>query len=447
MLREPYGLQRELLGRAERDGDGRPRFHDFPKAWAGFDIAGPLDEGVLDRAVREAVAATDVFGRLLPGSGSGDSDKGAVEAPRHVRVAADDPDSARTGFRRAVTPLVFDRSDLSSGARPFSLIVHAPDRTLLAMGADHAFLDGYSVSVLLRAAARNYHRRLRGDGPVAVPAALPLLASQFRDPGERADLKEHFGACPRPASGLGRPGSPELPPEQWHAHDTDLFAVPLADSQALRSWCSHRSIPVSSAWRSIVQFTASVWSAELPVPVLYARWGRTQTDSLRAVGPFYESTIARSEPAFTGGFDGWVERASDPAVEAPPLLGSWLTDFVGQRGLDLYRLVSFNYYPLPRAVRLGGAMATPAGRDLLAGLRPEHTQRLEKRNAVHTVTYRLHDGRFAVQLMTDPRLAGPARSFGRALSYAVQILGTGASVAAARRSLADTWGTGRSSTR
>jgi hypothetical protein len=443
MLHVPYGLQRELVGRAEPDGNGRPSFHDFPKAWAAFNIAGPLDQAVLDRSLRDAFASVDVFARLLPGRET--PDDGAVEAPRHVRITADDTDSALNGFRRAITALVFDRSDLSSGARPFSLTVHTPDQTLLAMGADHAFLDGYSLSVLLRVVARNYHRHVRGDEPVTMPPALPLLASQFRDPADRPDLTDHFGACPRPASGLGLPGSPQLPPELWHAHDTHLFAVPLADSQILRSWCAHRSIPVSSAWRAIVQFTASVRSEE-PVPVLYSRWGRTGAGSLRAIGPFYESTVARSESRFANGFDCWVEQASDPAVEAPPLLGSWLTDFVGQPALDLYRLVSLNYYPLPRAVRIGGAIATPAGRDLLAGLRPEHAQRLEKRNAIHTVVYRLHDGRFALQLMTDPRLAGPARDFGRALNCAVRILGTGASVDSARCSLADEWRRVRSST-
>lgn len=437
MLHSPYGLQRELLGRARPDHQGCPRFHDFPKAWAAYELTGHVNRPALRDSLRDVFDAVDVFRHAIPGTQAAGR---PVDAPRHLCFSADSVEAAESCFRSVILPLLFNPGDLAAGARPFSLTVHTPGRTLLALGADHAFLDGYSLSVLLRAVTRNYQCRLRGQEPAALPAAVPVLAAQFRNPATRTDLVRHFSACPPPATGLALPGAVELPPKLWEAHDTDQFLVTAADASGLRAWCAQRSVTLSAAWRVLVQFTASVWRHDgEPVPVLYSRLGRTGTESLRTVGPLYESTIALPGPKPSDDFDTWAEQAADPGTEPPPLLGSWLSDFTGQQRLDLYRLVSFNYLPLPRPVQLEDASAAPVGGPLLAGLAPRPPQRLEKRNGIHTVVYRLTAGRFAVQVRTDPRLAGTARGFSRALRQTVDLVGTGAPHAKVRRMVTDAW--------
>ncbi|MGI5336524.1 hypothetical protein ACQEVS_03510 [Streptomyces sp. CA-181903] len=369
MLHSPYGLQRELLGRARPDRQGRPRFHDFPKAWAAYELTGPIDRVRFRDSLHHVFGAVDVFRHAIPGTRAAGR---PVDAPRHLCFDDESVETAESRFRGAILPLLFDPGDLAAGARPFSLTVHAPCRTLLALGADHAFLDGYSLSVLLRAVTRDYQGRLRGAEPVTPPTAMPVLAARFRDPATRTDLARHFAACPPPATGLELPGAAEPPPQLWEAHDTEQFLVSAADAGGLRTWCTRRSVTLSAAWRALVQFTASVWRhEEKPVPVLYSRLGRTGTDSLRTVGPFYESALALPGPRLAGDFDTWVEQAADPGIEAPPLLGSWPSDFAGQQRLDEYRLVSFNYLPLPRPVRLDGVCAAPVGGPLLAGLAPD----------------------------------------------------------------------------
>ncbi|MEV6113280.1 hypothetical protein AB0L59_12370 [Streptomyces sp. NPDC052109] len=438
MLHAPYGLQRELLGRAGTDHQGCPRFHDFPKAWAAYELTGRVDRQALEDALASVFDAADVFRQTIAGARAGGR---TVDPPRHPCFAADSTEAAERRFRSAILPLLFDPGDLAAGARPFSLTVHAPGRTLLALGADHAFLDGYSLSVLLRAVTRDYQCRVRNEEPAPLPPGIPVLAARFRNPSERTDLARHFAACPQPATSLSLPGTRELPPEHWEAHDTHQFLVTAADAGGLRAWCARRSVAVSAAWRALVQFTASVWRRdEEPVPVLYARLGRTGTDALRAVGPFYESVVSLPGPRLSGDFDTWAGQGAEPGIEAPPLLGAWLSDFTGQRRLDLYRLVSFNYLPLPRPVRLDDATAAPVGGPLLAGLQPRPPQRLEKRNGVHAVVYRLTAGRFLVQVRADPRIAGTAKGFGQALRQALLLMGEGAPVSVVRRSVADAWG-------
>lgn len=418
----PYGVQLELLARAGVDHDGLARFHQFPKAWEAFEIEGHLDPARLERAIERAFQGTDTLTSPIPGY-----PPGRVAPARHGTHCVDDRATARQLFRQTVVQLAYDRNDLLAGARPWSLLVCSGSYSILAFGADHAFLDGYSLTLLLRNIAEEYGT-IKDSRGLAVEASYLSRIAAIQQEAGLDDLKAHVKRCPAPHASLRMTGEIQIAPQEWHAHDEAHFTLTPEDSQSLIEWCARHEVSPGGVWRSLVQFVASAWVAA-PLPVLYSRLGRPSLKSLHVVGPLSESVVAAAVPFVDGEFGSWVAAAADRSLEGPPLHGNWLSELVGQGGLDKYRLVSFNYYPPARATRMGAAaIAQSADPELVAGLTSREPVQLEKRNGIVVTVCRTREGLFEVWLLADPRIVGPAVDFGRALNEASKSLAKGLNV-------------------
>jgi hypothetical protein len=68
---EPYGLQREMLLRAEFGADGHPTAHRYPPVHELLLLRGLLDTARMARAVRQATEGVDALRGRLRACGGG----------------------------------------------------------------------------------------------------------------------------------------------------------------------------------------------------------------------------------------------------------------------------------------------------------------------------------------------------------------------------------------
>ncbi|MDR3637955.1 MAG: amino acid adenylation domain-containing protein [Isosphaeraceae bacterium] len=174
--RAPLSYAQQRLWFLDRLAPGNTTYH-LPLALA---LDGPLDVGVLERAVNEIVRRHE---SLRTTFGSADGDPVQVIAPRlsvALPVFVCDPASGVAPdeqARRVATEESERPFDLARGPLVRCRLVRlAEQRHVLVMVLHHIVADGWSLGVLLRELATLYTAFTRGG-----PSPLPELALQYAD--------------------------------------------------------------------------------------------------------------------------------------------------------------------------------------------------------------------------------------------------------------------------
>jgi hypothetical protein len=387
---QAYGAQRELLLLSETDHDGVPRNNPMPRAWLLWAIRGDVDESRFVAALRLVAAANDVWHcRFSP------TPDGPLlvrdPAPRPLPVTVADVGHAPVDERvaragEALAEAVYAPMDLRHDPLARACLVRlGPHDHALTVVVDHGFADGHTLTGFVRRVAATYRDPQRPRS--SVPSFLAHAATAVSDARRPASQAFWAAATATPVPAVSFPGGQWKP--WWECDATGARSIQLdpPDLAALRAGMARTGATAPGAFLAAMSFLAGIW-ATAPVPVLYARAGRSSRESLAVPGPLHEAVVSVAPTGVPRSLADWVRAHATTNAAAPPLLGQWLTDFGGVPTLRERRRLVLNVQSPLRTFNLGTARIGPAGKALHASIRPPNGHPgFPARNALHLAVH------------------------------------------------------------
>ncbi|NUK71176.1 hypothetical protein HRW23_27750 [Streptomyces lunaelactis] len=406
---EPYGLQREMLLRAEYGADGHPTTHRYPPVHELLLLRGRLDTDRLVRAVKQVTESVDVLrGRLR-------SQRGAVRwvpdfGRPPARLEEIEPGPARQVIRASLREAAEASFHLQEDpAARFRLARTGPDEHLLLIVLDHACADGRTLILIVRRLLHQY--AVLAGQRTSLPAPLPefhAFAGQFDEASvERAAARAHWeNALGRAADGRRRPHFPGAVDRGTGPYRTDAAAQSALGEEDVRTLNRLSSAVGADRHRlllAVTQLVISAWSDEadpLFVPFNYFRNGRHRRDWLNVPGPLAEHAVTVPPHRQTDELGDWLEgfvRANDAA---PPFHGLSLRE-LETPATEGNRTAVFNFLPPLGRLTAAGLRILPCPPELAAGMEPDD------QSARFPLRVRLvqdMDGPLIIRVEHDPRV-------------------------------------------
>ncbi|HET9622575.1 MAG TPA: condensation domain-containing protein [Kofleriaceae bacterium] len=386
---QPYGTQREACLVGTFDADGWLVDNPMPRAVFAFQIDGALDPGRFTAALHRSAALVDAWRARLRKTANGFVLIGGVgEASEPVAVTmtsvCDRPPEERPAAMRAILEgVLYSPWDLRREPQARVGVVEIqPDVHVTLVAVDHAACDGVSLAAFLRRALALY-AGLPGDGG---PSMMAFASRTLNDPA-RAAARQFWSA--QMAQPIGVPKFPGGRVKPWSERVGGEVVYAALDGAALAAFDhARRRIGArrASLFVAAMGFVVELW-AERPVPIVYARAGRSYPGAERVEGPLLEvvSTVAPTgRPPAT--ISAWMRERSDAEGHSPPLYGQWLSDFGGVEALRERRLIVVNSLApvMIERVTIGGARLGPADISILSSLRvPAGHTGLPSYNGLH----------------------------------------------------------------
>lgn len=337
-----YGVQKEIVRRSVQDEHGSLGNHSFPRAWDGYVIKGHVDASKLAQVAERTLNAIDSLNYCITPLGLSAPNKDFANAQVSV-MSANSEMAAREKVSELLGLYVYEPRNLSKGPRPFFIICTQPGGALVALGADHAFIDGLSLSNITRAVTLSYDTTGIHFGRRNVDdyfASVRHLRKAAKIPHN--DMLHYYGMLPQPVYDLNFPNGSAVDLKDWDAASTFTWKVPFRVSSELGRLARRLGVNISALFMHLFQLSCSL-NVRGAVPVVYARHGRSRKELIRAIGPFYESVVRPACSDFNCTLTEWLSRSCS-APECPPYDGAWLTDAIEQDKVAGYRGISFNYY-------------------------------------------------------------------------------------------------------
>ncbi|MFF3458207.1 condensation domain-containing protein [Streptomyces sp. NPDC002730] len=376
---EPYGLQREMLLRAQFGADGHPVVHRYPPVHELLLLRGPLDTALLGRAVRRATEGVDVLRGRLRARGDGTvcwvPDRGRPPA----RLKEIEPGPARQVIRASLREAAEASFHLQDDpAARFLLARTGPDEHLLLIALDHSCADGRTLVLIIRHLL--YHYAVLAGETVHAPASFPsfhAFAGQFGESAERTAARAYWQrALDRAADGHRRPRFPGAKDSEVTSYSTDAAAQLALGDEDLAVLNRLAQAVGSDRHRLLLgatQLVLSAWSDEaepLFVPFNYFRNGRHRRDRLNVPGPLAEHAVTvppQQEPRLLGDWLAGFVRAN---AAAPPFHGLSLRELETPATEDS-RIAVFNFLPPLGRLTAAGLRVLPCPPELSAEMEPE----------------------------------------------------------------------------
>ncbi|MEV0194784.1 amino acid adenylation domain-containing protein, partial [Kitasatospora purpeofusca] len=246
------------------------------------EIDGPVDQDLLETALRRAVGETEVLGLRF-----GEEDGTPYQEP----AAPSDWPLPRTDLSTEPDPLAaavaLMRADLARPVDPaadrlfgFALFTLGPRRVLWYQRAHHIALDAYAVTLLTRRTAEFYTALVKGEEPPARPGErlADLLAeeAEYRDSARCAADRDYWQgqladcAEPVPVGGVGHPAAADLLRTRASLTEPETAAL-LALARDLRATWADVAV---AAFAGYLHRTTGSRDVLLAMPVM-ARLGST----------------------------------------------------------------------------------------------------------------------------------------------------------------------------
>ncbi|MEV6398561.1 condensation domain-containing protein [Streptomyces sp. NPDC051907] len=376
---EPYGLQREMLLRAEYGPDGSPIAHRYPPVHELLVLRGPLEAELLARAAREVLADVDVLrGRLRSYDGTVRwvPDRGRPPA----RLAEIAPGPARQVIRTVLRQAAEESFHLQEDPAARLLLARTgTEEHLLLIALDHACADGRTLVLIIRHLLRRY-ALLKGER-TTLPAPFPAFhdfARRFAEgSADRAAARTYWAqALKRAADPRRRPVFPGADSGLRPPYSTDAAAqTPLGaqDLDTINALASAVDADRHRLLLAVTQLTLSAWSdAADPrfVPVNYFRNGRHRRDWLNVPGPLAEHAVTVPPARTADRLRDWLAGFVQANAASPPLYGLSLRELETPES-EANRIAVFNFLPPLGRLKAAGLRILPPPPELAAEMEPE----------------------------------------------------------------------------
>ncbi|MFI1395457.1 condensation domain-containing protein [Streptomyces sp. NPDC020681] len=375
----PYGLQREMLLRAEFGTDGHPTGHRYPPVHELLLLRGPLDPGLLAHAVRQATEGVDVLRgrlRLCGGTVRWLPDLGRPTA----RLEEIEPGPPRQVIRDVLREAAEASFDLQHDpAARFLLARTGPDEHLLLIALDHACADGRTLVLLVRHLLHRY-AVLAGE-QVPAPARLPsfgTFAGQFGEalPGRAVSRAYWTTALARAEDVRRRPRFPGAADSGVVSFSTDAAAQRALDAEYVARLNSVAQGVGSDRHRLLlaaVQLVLNAWTDESEprfVPFNYFRNGRHLREWLNVPGPLAEHAVTVPTEQEAGTLGDWLTGFVRANAGAPPFHGLSLRELETPAS-EHNRIAVFNFLPPLGRPAAAGLRILPCPPELAAEMEPD----------------------------------------------------------------------------
>jgi hypothetical protein len=378
---QPYGAQREMLLLSDRDAAGLPVRNPMPRAWLLWRIQGPLDVPAFTEALRQVAAEQDSWHTRFTPTGEGPrlvlADPTGPMPVAHLTPSAD-----QVGL--ALSEILYAPMDLRGDPLARAALARLADGDhVLLVVADHATSDGMTLTSFLRRTVARY--RHPTSALAEVPSFLAHTAAVATDEGRPASQRFWAEAVAAPVPEIRFPGGVWKPWPDCDATRATPFGFGDTLLADLREGTRRTGAPAAALLLAATSFLCGLW-AEEPVPVLYARSGRSRREWLAVPGPLHEAvvSVAPAEVRQARTLSEWTRAHATANAASPPLLGQWLTDFGGLETLRERRRIVLNVQSRLRSFNLGSASIGPAGNAVPGGIPPPAGHPgFPARNALH----------------------------------------------------------------
>jgi hypothetical protein len=291
---QAYGAQRELLLLSQTDEDGVPSDNPMPRAWLLWAIRGDVDQSRFVATLRLVAAANDVWHCRFSATPDGPRlvrDSAPYPLPVTVVDVSHAPEGERVARAgEAFAQAVYAPMDLRHDPLARACLVRlGPHDHALTVVVDHGFADGSTLTGFVRRVAATYRDPQRPRS--AVPSFLAHAATAVSDARRPASRAFWTAAMSPPVPAVSFPGGQWKP--WWECDATGAQSIELdpPDLAALRAGMSRTAATAPGLFLAAMSFLAGIW-ATAPVPVLYARAGRSSRESLAVPGPLHEAVVS-----------------------------------------------------------------------------------------------------------------------------------------------------------
>lgn len=381
-----YGVQRDMMSRAEHDEAGEPRKHRYLNIFEVLRLSGPLSVGSLERALALAAADVDLFRSRFRRTDSGYE---VFHAPElmwlsfaELRFNGPIDEFADSDACDAVRRVAYTSRDLKCEPLIVARLVRfsAADH-LLVIVMDHAIADGRTLMVYIRAVAQRYASIVGGTSARKSPFSsfLEFAASFGHRTAERELSRRYWSAALAEAAD---PGSrPFFPDGRWktpeHRELSNRVEAPLPP-EALPSGGGRLAVTDPQLVFAAAQLAVCTWS-ETFAPINYMRHGRSQREWLNVPGPLTDHSVTVAPQAAPTGLADWIEGFTAANTSGPPCFGLSFRELETPAS-DENRAVLFNYLPSASPTRFGPARGQAADPPLTAAVREyDHSSRFALR--------------------------------------------------------------------
>ncbi|MEU6162851.1 condensation domain-containing protein [Streptomyces tanashiensis] len=388
----PYGIQREMLMYARRDGEGQPLSHPYLNAFDTYRVNGPLDTARLARAAERTAGVMDVLGGRFRSEHGVDR---FVFEPRAQRLrishltAVGADDLLASGAWEAMRRIAHSSRDLRHDA-PAHLVIVAlgPEEHLLLPVLDHSYADARTLSLFLRHLAHFYHHPEVSDDDleaVREDASFFAFAEHLAErDAERAASRRYWSDALAPAA--DKRLLPQFPGGRWKARGTRHFTA-----EASEKWPSELILALTDVAKTdrtglhmvmlaLVNLVVSAWGVGF-VPINYMRNGRHEATSAGVAGVLAEHvvTVPPAQGSESAGLRGYVASFAAENTATPQYHGLSLRE-IETVSSEENRLVLFNFLPPERRIKLGpGTTVVPDQEAFVALEEYDHSNRFGAR--------------------------------------------------------------------
>jgi hypothetical protein len=418
-----------MLLLSDRDASGRPVRNPMPRAWLLWRIQGRLDVPALTGALRQVAAEQDSWRTRFTPTQAGPR-LVLAEPAGPMPVAYLTPPADQVGS--ALSETLYAPMDLRSDplARAALVRLASGDHVLLVV-ADHATSDGITLTSFLRRTVARYRHP---TGTLAeVPSFLAHAAAVATDAQRPASQRFWAEAVAAPVPEIRFPGGVWKPWPDCDATRATPFVFTDTLLADLREGTRRTGAPAAALLLAATSFLCGLW-AQRPVPVLYARSGRSRREWLAVPGPLHEAVVSvtPAEVPQAQTLSGWTRAHATANAASPPLLGQWLTDFGGLETLRERRRIVLNVQSRLRSFDLGTASIGPAEGAVPGGVPPPAGQPgFPARNALH-LAIRWSAREVTMTIHHDPEVVPEAEPVLGALAEFARLLARSPDVATDR---------------
>ncbi|MDU8998719.1 condensation domain-containing protein [Streptomyces mirabilis] len=388
----PYGIQREMLMFAQRDGEGQPLSHNYLNAFDIYRVTGPLDIARLTRAAERTVGVMDVLGGRFRSEHGVDRFVLEPGAQRlrisHLTVVGTD-DLLSSGTWEAMRRIAHSSRDLRHDA-PAHLVITAlgPEEHLLMPVLDHSYADARTLGLFLRHLAHFYQRPEVSDEEleaVREETSFFAFAENLAERGaERAASRRYWSEAL--ASAADKRLLPQFPGGRWKARGTRQFTAEASEIWpselilALTDLAKTRRTRLHMVMLALVNLAVSAWGVGF-VPINYMRNGRHEATSVGVAGIFAEHvvTVSPQQDSESAGLGDYLAAFAAENSATPQYHGLSLRE-IETAPSEENRLVLFNFLPPERRIKLGPGTTAAPDQEAFAALEEyDHSNRFGAR--------------------------------------------------------------------
>ncbi|PDP87637.1 hypothetical protein CQJ94_11370 [Glycomyces fuscus] len=347
----PFGMQREILLRAQRDTQGNPRIPCHAPVFESMRIDGFLDTDLFSLAVRMVLEEADVLqGRLRENGGSPILVRDTERSEPLVAVI---DLTGSSGIRRKEKlgyVLTHTRSairDLQDGPLCSAVIARlSGSEHVLGLAFDHSVADQATLYRSFKLIGDTYGRLSAGDRESAVHVARsPGFFSHAHTTQNDGSAHEVAEATWRPAAEV-KPTDFAFPGGRWKPWTERRVSVRTErnltneEVNTLRDACELLGTTVTFTFLASLSLVLAGVTGGF-VPVTYTRHGR-QPAREPVLGPLWETVLTRDPGKPRPRLSTWARQFCDDNIGSPSMNGTALVDFVGLDQVMEGRRVALN---------------------------------------------------------------------------------------------------------